>query len=77
MLINAKEARAATNKINSEYIESILEESIKEAIAKGHFYCYITFGDTYAAIEATAILKKRGYKYRRSAGDQLCYKIEW
>lgn len=37
MLINAEEARAATNKINNEYIESILEESIKEAIAKGHY----------------------------------------
>lgn len=58
MLINAEEARAATNKINSEYMESILEESIKEAIAKGHFYCYITFGDTYAILDAIAILKK-------------------
>lgn len=76
MLINAEEARAATNKINS-YIEGILEKPIREAITKGHFYCYITFGDVYTACEATAILKGKGYKYRRSAGDQLCYKIEW
>lgn len=77
MLINAEEARAATNKINSEYIEGILEKPIREAITKGHFYCYITFGDVYAAVEATAILKEKGYKYCRSAGNQHCYKIEW
>lgn len=77
MLINAEEARAATNKINSECIEAILDKPIREAITKGLFYCYITFGDTYAAVEATAILKEKGYKYRRSAGDQHCYKIGW
>lgn len=77
MLIKAEEARAATNKINSEYMESILEESIKEAIAKGHFYCYITFGDTYAILDAIAILKKMGYKYHQATDDLFCYKIEW
>ena len=76
-MITAKEARAIAGKINSEYVELILEKSIKEAITKGYFYCYITFGDMYAAIDAMAILKEKGYKYRQAAGDQLCYKIEW
>lgn len=77
MLINAEEARATTNKINSEYIESILEESIKKAIAKGQFYCYITFGDIYAIFDAITILKENGYRYHQTTDDQFCYKIEW
>lgn len=77
MLINAEEARAATNKINSEYIEGILEEPIREAITKGLFYCYITFGDTHTILDAIAILKKKGYKYHQATDDLFCYKIEW
>jgi hypothetical protein len=76
-LINAKKARDITNKVNSEYIESILQKSIEEAVIKGYFYCYITFGDTYAAVDAMTILKEKGYKYYRVTEDQLCYKIEW
>lgn len=77
MLINAEEARTATNKINSECIEGILEKPIREAIAKGHFCCYITFGDIYAIVDAIAILKEKGYRYHQATDDQFCYKIEW
>lgn len=76
MLINAEEARAATDKINSEYIEAILEQAIKEAIEKGHYHCYVTFGDTYALIEATLILKEKGYAYEYST-DRLTLEIKW
>lgn len=77
MLINAEEARAVTYKINNKCLEAILEEAIKGAIAKGHFCCYITFGDIYAAVDAIAILKEKGYRYHQATEDQFCYKIEW
>lgn len=77
MLINAKKARYTTNKVNGECIESILQKPIKEAMEKGHYHCYITFGNIYAAIDAIAILKEKGYKYHQAAEDQLCYEIEW
>ena len=76
-LINAKKARETTNKVNGQYIESILQNSIKEAMVKGHYHCYITFGNIYVAFDAMAILKEKGYKYHQTAGNQLCYKIEW
>ena len=76
-LINAKKARDTTNKVNSEYIESILQKSIKEAIAKGHYHCYITFGNIYAVVDAMAILREKGYGYHQATEDRLCYKIEW
>lgn len=69
MLINAEEARAATHKINNEYIEGILEKPIREAITKGHYCCYITFGDIYAILDAIAILKEKGYKYHQATDD--------
>lgn len=76
-LISAKKARETTNKVNGQYIESILQKSIKEAMVKGHYYCYITFGNIYAAFDAMMILKEKGYKYRQAAEDRLYYKIEW
>lgn len=77
MLISAEKARVTTHKINDECIEAILDKPIREAIAKGHFCCYITFGDIYAVFEAIAILKEKGYRYHQVTGDQFCYKIEW
>lgn len=76
-LIDAKKARYTTNKINSECIESVLQKSIEEAMAKGHYHCYITFGNIYTVIDAVAILREKGYGYRQAAEDRLCYKIEW
>ncbi len=76
MLINAEEARAAINKINSEYIEAILERPIREAIEKGHYHCYIIFGDMYSLLEATLILKEKGYTYEYST-DNLILEIKW
>lgn len=76
MLINAEEARAATNKINNEYIEALLEQAIREAIEKGHYHCYITFGDLYTLIEATFILKEKNYTYEYST-DKLTLEIHW
>lgn len=76
MLINAEEARAATYKINNEYIEAILEQAIREAIEKGHYHCYITFGDMYTLLQATLILKAKGYTYEYSI-DNLTLEIKW
>ena len=76
-LVNAKIAREITDKVNTKHIESIVQNSIKEAIDKGYYHCYITFDDMYAAIDAMTILKEKGYKYRQAVRDQLCYKIEW
>jgi len=76
-LIDAKKARYTTDKVNSECVESILQKSIKEAMAKGHYHCYITFGNIYAAIDAMAILREKGYGYCEAAADKLTYKIEW
>ena len=77
MLINAEKARATTDKINNECIESILQKSIEEAMAKGHYHCYITFGNIYAVFNAMAILREKGYKYDPATEEQFCYKIEW
>lgn len=76
MLISAEKARVTTHKINDECIEAILEQAIEEAIKKGHYYCYVTFGDTYALIEATFILKEKKYSYEYCS-NKLTLKIEW
>lgn len=76
MLISAEEARALTYKINDEYIEAILERPIREAIEKGHYHCYITFGDMYSLLEATLILKEKGYTYEYSTNN-LILEIKW
>ena len=76
MLISAEEARAATSKINNEYIEALLEQAIREAIEKGHYHCYITFGDLYTLLEATFILKEKNYTYEYST-DRLILEIHW
>lgn len=76
-LINAKNARKTTDTVNTVHLESVLQNSIKEAIMKGHYHCYITFDNIYAAADAIAILKEKGYGYRQAVGNQFCYKIEW